>query len=526
MIQSPAPSLSADLSKVAGKAHGASPKAAGAGSFSAILEDAGTATPPTSDTSAVTGDEAALLAASVAGGKPGKASGKILPVATDDQPAEVKSDVEGDAEGDAKRGTDAISPDAPTPVDIPLALATILPFAVPADPAPAVTSSPKTATADLASQAPTQSRLSTLPATATATAKGLANSSASERALALHGLLLQPGTPAATMPDVVAPEATGTEPTLPNGASSPTPALPAQAVPAADPAIAATKLAPIEVLADAAPATAAQLEARSPRAVQATQAAPKAESLPAAPNATATPVQAAAASAQFQADGDAPQSEADSQQRPTHVADTTEALDQIPAITRPSTPAAASPLPAVTDPAPIQHTGSIQPKAAIEAPQDFGTLVARLAEAREAANPQVVRTAVNHAEFGQISLEFRHKDDGLAVTMASRDPGFAGSVQAAAAASLANNTNGSGNSNDSARQQQQQHNAPFAQQQATSSGAGAGAGGGAQNQQARADQAGQAINRGSGTASRAQDQEASAPRQRRDGTRNGGGVYA
>ncbi|WP_313433953.1 hypothetical protein [Novosphingobium sp.] len=78
-----------------------------------------------------------------------------------------------------------------------------------------------------------------------------------------------------------------------------------------------------------------------------------------------------------------------------------------------------------------------RPNASPQQPQDFDTLVGRLSEAREAAMPHIVRTAMHHGQFGQVSLEFRHEDGGLAVTMASSAPGFNGSVQAAVAANLA-----------------------------------------------------------------------------------------
>ncbi|MFK4874810.1 hypothetical protein [Novosphingobium sp. ZW T3_23] len=78
-----------------------------------------------------------------------------------------------------------------------------------------------------------------------------------------------------------------------------------------------------------------------------------------------------------------------------------------------------------------------QSNASPQQPQDFDTLVGRLSEAREAAMPHIVRTAMHHGQFGQVSLEFRHENGGLAVTMASSTPGFNGSVQAAVAANLA-----------------------------------------------------------------------------------------
>ncbi|WP_454796551.1 hypothetical protein [Novosphingobium lindaniclasticum] len=86
------------------------------------------------------------------------------------------------------------------------------------------------------------------------------------------------------------------------------------------------------------------------------------------------------------------------------------------------------------------RTASAAPVA--EGPQDFAALVGRLAQAREAADPQRVRAALSHAQFGAVSLEFRHEDRGLSVTMASTSAGFTGSVQAAVAATLAGGQTG------------------------------------------------------------------------------------
>ena len=163
--------------------------------------------------------------------------------------------------------------------------------------------------------------------------------------------------------------------------------------------------------------------------------------------------------------------------------------------------AAAAPAPAISAQAP-----------APEAPQDFATLVSRLAEAREAASPHLVRTAIAHAEFGRISLQFRHEDNALSVTMANSDPAFAGAVQAAAQAS------GAGTENDRPAQHQQQG--------ASQQPAQGGAGNGGQNPQPRADQAGHASNREQGKPSRSQDHEARDARQGGDSTRHGGGIYA
>ena len=75
--------------------------------------------------------------------------------------------------------------------------------------------------------------------------------------------------------------------------------------------------------------------------------------------------------------------------------------------------------------------GAASPPGAVSAPQDFGTLVDRLIEARDAAAPVGVDVAVNHAEFGKVSLHFRQEGGGLSVSVASADPDFARAVQAA-----------------------------------------------------------------------------------------------
>ncbi|WP_260925065.1 hypothetical protein [Novosphingobium sp. 9] len=92
-------------------------------------------------------------------------------------------------------------------------------------------------------------------------------------------------------------------------------------------------------------------------------------------------------------------------------------------------PLASAPAPTL---APTTAPTTIAPSP--EAPQDFATLVQRLNEAREAVTPQVVQTALVHAEFGRVNLALRHEDGGLSVTMASLDPTFAPAVQAALAA--------------------------------------------------------------------------------------------
>lgn len=72
---------------------------------------------------------------------------------------------------------------------------------------------------------------------------------------------------------------------------------------------------------------------------------------------------------------------------------------------------------------------------------DFAALVDRLIAARDAAGPDAapdaVNVAVRHAEFGQVSLQFRHDEGGLSVALSSADPGFAQAVQSALPAAAA-----------------------------------------------------------------------------------------
>lgn len=66
--------------------------------------------------------------------------------------------------------------------------------------------------------------------------------------------------------------------------------------------------------------------------------------------------------------------------------------------------------------------------------QDIASLVDRIAQARESASGQVVRTAVRHEDFGLVNLQFRSIDARLSIAMHSADPDFAPAVQAASAA--------------------------------------------------------------------------------------------
>ncbi|MDF8334285.1 hypothetical protein [Novosphingobium cyanobacteriorum] len=103
-----------------------------------------------------------------------------------------------------------------------------------------------------------------------------------------------------------------------------------------------------------------------------------------------------------------------------------------------STAATSGPAPS----APAQHTRERI---------DFATLVDSIARARdEAAGP--VAVSLTHGEFGKVSLRFNQRDDGLSVTMASADPGFAPAVAAAREATQTA-TNQDAPRNDSQQQQ-------------------------------------------------------------------------
>jgi hypothetical protein len=108
------------------------------------------------------------------------------------------------------------------------------------------------------------------------------------------------------------------------------------------------------------------------------------------------------------------------------------------------TPAASSTLTAPA--AAPQAPGTLAQIAAPAAPpahqnpgESFAAVVDRLMAARDAAradNPvQPVAVNLRHAEFGEVSVRFEHRADGLSVALASPDPDFARAVQAATSAS-------------------------------------------------------------------------------------------
>jgi hypothetical protein len=212
-----------------------------------------------------------------------------------------------------------------------------------------------------------------------------------------------------------------------------------------------------------------------------------------------------------------------------------------PAVPTPGEGTATKPLEAETaQPRPPERQPSLQPLLAdampaapptpasdaaaatvsVEAPQDFDTLVSRLAEAREMAAPHVVRTALAHGEFGRVSMQIGQQDGGLSVTLASRDPEFTGAVQAAAA-SLAGQAATSG---EQPRPDQQNGHA---RQEQTSAQSGANSG---QGQNQRTDASGQQARRESGGSAQPHERRQSdrpAPGNGgRGGQRASDGVYA
>lgn len=103
---------------------------------------------------------------------------------------------------------------------------------------------------------------------------------------------------------------------------------------------------------------------------------------------------------------------------------------------------------------------------------DFATLVDTLNRAREEAEPNSVRVAIAHADFGRVSMRFDQDDKGMTIAMSSADPGFARAVSATNEAASTNTSadtprdqatqsqsRNAGTAGDGARQQQQQQDA-------------------------------------------------------------------
>ncbi len=79
--------------------------------------------------------------------------------------------------------------------------------------------------------------------------------------------------------------------------------------------------------------------------------------------------------------------------------------------------------------------------AATMAPHDLAQVVERLAAAREAFAPAAVAMAIDHSEFGELSLRFEQRRDGqLAVQLSATDPDAHRAITAAVAAERSGST--------------------------------------------------------------------------------------
>jgi len=382
------------------------------------------------------------------GGNVGKPGGKILPDGEAEAPA---------TEDGAKDGTTAESEDRAAPPLLPATL-TELTAALVAPPMP-----------------PTMVPASTAAGSAAAAPRG--------EATIIAARLPQPRMP---LPSAVAPAPSPAAATPPAALDTASIALAPIAVIAAEVLKVAPGQRPVTI--SPTPSAHAQpLAVSAPREAQppGTPTLPPFAGVAGAPSrGTETPV-LPAVSTEIASGPSEPAPEAPRPALAAAVQDAAFPSSQVPAPVLQSSPV----------PAPIDSPGPSRPA---EAPQDFATLVGRLSEAREAASPHLVRTALNHAQFGPVSLEFRHEDRGLSVTMTSASPGFNGSVQAALAASLAGSLAGgaqNGSSGDPPRDSGQ----PAGQHQPATSGNAASGGGADPRQQASgADRGGAGERQGAG----------------------------
>ncbi|GGB93376.1 hypothetical protein GCM10011494_09730 [Novosphingobium endophyticum] len=577
MIQVSAPLISANAPGTNGMMPSASAQGAESAGFAALLGAAGslTATPETAAQ-----DMAAAIAASLAGlpsGNAGKEGGKTLPVAA---PAVAGTTDTGLAIPSAPETHEAPDDAASDQADVPIAAAIpVLPLIVPplpgndspvefraagpvsAAPAPAI---PRPTLPEATAQV--TRIMASVPIIGQAAADGIAR--AQVMRVSLSPIILADAQPQVGGEAPPAASATTFRSATASAAQMPVPGMTGAAT---TPAMAARETVPAatvratpEIANNAAPTAVAE-----PVAAVTIRPAPASAATTTAP-ATAEPATAAdtrtASAASGTAGGDeraasaapriftpAPSPVIGAQAAPATAPEarvmTTDARAE-PKASAPAMPA--SPMtaeapsgPEVTSPAiqsapqqPLfnlaQAAAAARPAdpalaatsapASAEQPHDFATLVERLTEAREAASPQVVRTALQHAEFGRVSLQFRHDDAKLSVTMANADPGFTSAVQTAVAASLAGHAAGNGEQQrgEGQQNQQQQQQQSAAQQQSASSGNGQGQ---QQAAQARAEQGERAFHRGQASSAGAQqDRTGSSGRTGTDNQRSG--IYA
>ena len=471
-------------------------------------------------------------------GKSGKPSGKILPPSA--EPARRKHSEEAPASIKAATETAAASPppvtaqpvaaipDAPSSPAEPAALP-IAPFVASASVREQATAAPAPAAAPAMAQAKTQrpSSLAALEApSATPPSPTVPLSPAAPRQVDMPGL--EPIEIVAAEP---APVALSPAPSL--TAPTPVPPRPAEAAPLVQERTVTAAAAPhAETIAQPAGGPAQQAGNSPAPVIQAQTSqlppviAPRIDQAPAAaqeaPIAAPTPDAVIAASVdQPRAAVSARTAQAQPAASPHRAAPASE-IDAAPASARTAS-APQPPQPLITEAAPVippATASAIASAPTAETPQDFATLVSRLSEAREAASPHVVRTALSHAEFGRVSMQIAHDDGGLSVTMASRDPEFTGAVQAAAAAAA---NSGAGNG-EPPRQENAGQQQASAGQNAASTNAGTGGG---QGQQARTDASGQQARREGGAFARPQEQRQPGASARETGERRpAGGLYA
>lgn len=159
--------------------------------------------------------------------------------------------------------------------------------------------------------------------------------------------------------------------------------------------------------------------------------------------ATSTPSPAATAPAEA---SEAPTSRSPVEAAPAHSA------NLAPALAEPLAPLAdtrtSAPATGVTPSAPAS--------AAQPAPHDFGDLVDRLVRAREAEQPDLVRSTLATRDFGTVAMQLRSVDGRLHVALSAPDPAFAPAVQAASAIAGAGQQALSDNASQSQSQGQQQ----------------------------------------------------------------------
>ncbi|WP_395328970.1 hypothetical protein WBP06_14150 [Novosphingobium sp. BL-8H] len=407
------------------------------GGFAAILTDAAagtgtTETPPAGPTAAA---KAAPVVASESGdpGDPGKATGKALPgVAAATLVKDIKT-ASGEAEdADAQSDTPPDSPDGAEidPADTLLAVLAVLP----------------PVTLDPAKTPATGASVNTI-AVSSATASGPAIQSpltvVTQQSVAPPDVLPakadagQDSGAGANTPASVVPMKVGVPASLEQVRLAPIEVAPANSptsqtvkVPAAATPLSATATG--ESLPDAQPKAAPQ--AQTATAMPTPPAANTAAGVPPPPpvNDPAAPQTRVAASVAEQSavPGERGSAPADRQAEvPTLVRVASNEAAPL------AQPFAAPHLAATTTP--VATPGNAAPQDSVPGPQDFATLVGKITEAREAAGAQVVRTAINHTQFGSVSLQFRPDSSGLSVTMASADPAFGTAVHAGVAASLA-----------------------------------------------------------------------------------------